>query len=301
MPILEARPVPLGGIRAIEVRRTLPHRERTTVGPWIFCDHYGPTNTPMDVPPHPHTGLATVSWLFSGEIRHDDTAGNHAQVLPGELNMMTAGDGIAHTEVSQSEWIHGVQLWLAYPKAQRGLARRLQHYAPEPVCIGAATVLLFLGSLHGAPSSPVDAPKRALGAEIRLPKSENVALPLDSTLEYAVLADTEPLEVNGERVEPGNLWYADAGLEHLQITNLGADTRCIILGGEPFGESVVMFWNFVGTDHAEVAQQRADWEDPAARAVRFGNVAGYPGAGKRIPAPPLPGVLLRPRANRRKR
>lgn len=301
MPILAARPVPLGGIRAMEVRRTLPHRERTTVGPWIFCDQYGPEKTTMDVAPHPHTGLATVSWLFTGEIRHDDTAGNHTQVLPGELNMMTAGHGIAHTEVSKSEWLHGVQLWLAYPKDQRSLDRRLQHYAPKPEKIGVATVLLFMGSLPGFTPSPIDAPKRALGAEVRLPSNRSVQLPVDKTLEYAVLADTEPLEVNGDRLDPGDLWYVDPGIENLHITNLGKDTRVIILGGEPFNEEVVMFWNFIGTDHAEVAQQRADWEDPETRAIRFGNVEGYTGEGERIPAPPVPGVLMRPRGNRRLR
>ncbi|MDO4685314.1 MAG: pirin family protein [Corynebacterium sp.] len=264
----------------------------------MFCDHYGPEKTTMDVAPHPHAGLATVSWLFAGEIRHDDTAGNHTRVLPGELNIMTAGHGIAHTEVSQSEWLHGVQLWLAYPRHQRNLGRRLQHYVPAPEKFGVATVLLFMGSLPGFTPSPIDAPKQALGAELRLPRRRGIKLPVDSSLEYAVLADTEPLEVNGERLEPGDLWYADAGFEHLQITNLGDNARAIILGGEPFAEDVVMFWNFVGTDHAEVAQQRADWEDPAARANRFGNVEGYTGAGERIPAPPVPNVRMRPRGNR---
>ena len=301
MPVLPPRDVPLGGFRAMRVRRTIPHRERTTVGPWIFCDQYGPERTHMDVAPHPHTGLATVSWLFEGEIRHDDTDDNHTLVLPGELSMMTAGRGIAHTEVSTSEWLHGVQLWLAYPKAERGGPRGLQHYVPTPTRVDAATVLLFMGELPesvGVAPSPIDAPKRALGAEVRLAGGRRVFLPVDPTLEYAVLADNEPLEVNGVALEPGEMWYTDAGVSALTIVAAGSDTRAIVLGGEPFGEQIVMFWNFVGTDHEEVAKQREDWEDPVARAERFGTVQGYMGSGKRIPAPPVPDVLLRPRGNR---
>ncbi|WP_343232076.1 pirin family protein, partial [Mycolicibacterium sp. CBMA 361] len=115
--ILEPREVPLGGPRAMQVRRTLPQRERSLVGAWCFVDHYGPedvrTRPGMDVAPHPHTGLQTVSWLFSGEIEHRDSHGMHEMVRPGELNLMSAGAGICHSEVSTpaTTILHGVQLW----------------------------------------------------------------------------------------------------------------------------------------------------------------------------------------------
>src|SRR5699024_8858206 len=119
MQVLTARDVPLGGPRAMTVRRTLPQRARSLIGAWCFADHYGPddvsTTGGMVVPPHPHTGLQTVSWLFSGEIEHRDTLGTVASVRPGELNLMSAGAGIAHSEVSSpaTTTLHGVQLWVA--------------------------------------------------------------------------------------------------------------------------------------------------------------------------------------------
>ena len=127
--VLEARDVPLGGPRALQVRRTLPQRARTLIGAWCFADHYGPVEVPktggMDVPPHPHTGLQTVSWLFSGEVEHRDSLGSHALVRPGEMNLMTGGRGIAHSEVStpDTERLHGVQLWVALPEALDELRR----------------------------------------------------------------------------------------------------------------------------------------------------------------------------------
>ena len=139
LEILSPRLVPLGGLRAMPVRRTLPQRQRSLIGAWCFADHYGPdrvaTTGGMVVPPHPHTGLQTVSWLFSGEVEHRDSAGVHAMVRPGELNLMTSGYGIAHSEVSTPErdLLHGVQLWVALPEADRDLIREFQHHVPEPV------------------------------------------------------------------------------------------------------------------------------------------------------------------------
>lgn len=136
--VLSARDVPLGGPRAMTVRRTLPQRSRTLIGAWCFADHYGPDDVTetggMDVAPHPHTGLQTVSWLFSGEIEHRDSLGSHAFVRPGELNLMTGGHGISHTEVSTpgTTILHGAQLWVALPEEHRHAERDFQHYVPEP-------------------------------------------------------------------------------------------------------------------------------------------------------------------------
>ncbi|HEV7853061.1 MAG TPA: pirin family protein, partial [Mycobacterium sp.] len=149
--VLHPREVPLGGPRAIRVRRTLPQRERSLVGAWCFADHYGPHDVRdgvgMDVPPHPHTGLQTVSWLFEGEVEHRDSAGVHAFVRPGELNLMTAGAGICHSEVSTAATtvLHGVQLWVALPDSDRDTGRDFAHYAPEPVSVPGAVLRVFLG------------------------------------------------------------------------------------------------------------------------------------------------------------
>src|SRR3954471_1567259 len=131
--VLHPREVPLGGPRAIRVRRTLPQRERSLIGAWCFVDHYGPVAARMDVPPHPHTGLQTVSWLFDGEVEHRDSGGVHAMVRPGELNLMTAGRGIAHSEVSTPDTtsLHGVQLWVALPDDARDVERGFDHHVPD--------------------------------------------------------------------------------------------------------------------------------------------------------------------------
>src|ERR1700750_1628127 len=154
--VLHPREVPLGGPRAIRVRRTLPQRQRSLIGAWCFIDHYGPVSASMDVPPHPHTGLQTVSWLFGGEVEHRDSAGVHAAVRPGELNLMTAGAGICHSEVSTpaTRLLHGVQLWIALPESDRDTARGFDHYVPQAVPIAGATLRVFLGDLEGA-CSPV--------------------------------------------------------------------------------------------------------------------------------------------------
>src|ERR1700760_2392128 len=158
--VLDAREVPLGGPRALRVRRTLPQRPRSLIGAWCFADHYGPENvatgTPMDVAPHPHTGLQTVSWLFAGEVEHRDSLGTHALVRPGELNLMTSGHGICHSEVSTpaTTVLHGVQLWVALPDADRDTGRDFAHYLPEPVSVPGAVLRAFLGSLAGE-TSPV--------------------------------------------------------------------------------------------------------------------------------------------------
>ncbi|WP_162563064.1 pirin family protein, partial [Mycolicibacterium septicum] len=152
--VLHPREVPLGGPRAMLVRRTLPQRDRSMIGAWCFADHYGPHDVRtagrgMDVPPHPHTGLQTVSWLFEGLIEHRDSAGVHAMVRPGELNLMTAGAGICHSEVSTAETtiLHGVQLWVALPDAARDTDRDFAHYAPPPQVLDGATLRVFLGRL----------------------------------------------------------------------------------------------------------------------------------------------------------
>ena len=188
--VLRAREVPLGGPRALMVRRTLPHRDRSFIGAWCFVDHYGPTpvdrDTGMDLPPHPHTGLQTVSWLFEGEIEHRDSGGAHGPVRPGEVNLMTAGHGIAHSEVSTpgTTVLHGVQLWLALPSpACDDAARDFEHYAPQPVEVAAerghAQALVFLGPLAGV-TSPVATYTPLLGAELTM--SPGAVLASTSTL-----------------------------------------------------------------------------------------------------------------------
>jgi redox-sensitive bicupin YhaK (pirin superfamily) len=290
--VLEPRDVPLGGPRAMRVRRTLPQKQRSLIGAWCFCDHYGPEDVSMDVAPHPHTGLQTVSWLFTGEIEHRDSHGVHAHVRPGELNLMTGGRGICHSEVStaSSSILHGVQLWLALPDAHRDAPRDFQHYAPPTVVLDAAEIRVFLGSLAGS-TSPVTTFTPLLGAELVLPAGARIKLDVAPSFEHGVLLDTGDVTVNETALAPGALGYLGTGRNTLTLaTQDGA--RVVLLGGEPFGEQIVMWWNFVGRTHDDISTYRDEWQ---AETDRFGRVEGYD--GERLPAPPLPGGRLRPRGN----
>src|SRR6185437_9912843 len=264
--VLEARDVPLGGPRAMHVRRTLPQRQRSLVGAWCFADHYGPENVAtgarMDVAPHPHTGLQTVSWLFAGEVEHRDSLGTHALVRPGELNLMTSGHGICHSEVSTpaTTVLHGVQLWVALPDADRDRARDFWHYAPPAADLGGATARVFLGTLAGQ-RSPVPAYSPLLGAEIVLTPHARLALPADPAFEHGVLVDAGPVSMSGIRLEPAQLGYRPPGAATVELANLtGVPARVLLLGGTPFEEDIVMWWNFVGRSHEEIAAFRQAWE-----------------------------------------
>jgi redox-sensitive bicupin YhaK (pirin superfamily) len=298
--VLHPREVPLGGPRAITVRRTLPQRERSLIGAWCFADHYGPRDvrggTGMDVPPHPHTGLQTVSWLFSGEVEHRDSAGVRAMVRPGELNLMTAGAGICHSEVSTSATtvLHGVQLWVALPDADRDTGRDFAHYVPQARAIAGAAMRVFLGELDGD-RSPVHTFTPLLGAQLDIDPGAELTLEVDSAFEHGVLLDQGGVAVAGTSLEVADLAFQAAGEDRLEIVNSGpSPARVLVLGGPPFPEELVMWWNFVGRSHQDIAAYRQMWQD---QDPRFGAVQGYQGKVARLPAPPLPNATLRPRPN----
>jgi redox-sensitive bicupin YhaK (pirin superfamily) len=296
--VLSPRDVPLGGPRAMSVRRTLPQRDRTLIGAWCFADHYGPDDVArtggMQIPPHPHTGLQTVSWLFSGEVEHRDSLGSHAFIRPGELNLMTGGYGISHSEVStaRTTLLHGVQLWVALPEEHRNTERDFQHYGPEPVRIDRAEIRVFLGSLAGD-VSPVRTFTPLLGAEITLEPRTAITLAVDTTFEHGVLVDSGQIRVAGAVLGPAELGYVHPGIDTVTLANVSdSPARAILLGGTPFGEEIVMWWNFVGRTHDDIVRARHDWE---AATDRFGIVEGYP--GDRLPAPALPNATILPRKN----
>jgi redox-sensitive bicupin YhaK (pirin superfamily) len=303
--VLEPRDVPLGGPRAMPVSRTLPQRKRSLVGSWCFLDHYGPDDVAatggMHVPRHPHTGLATVSWLFSGDIDHIDSAGNAARVRPGELNLMIAGRGITHQEISTpgTRTLHGVQLWYALPNATRFSENHFEHYAPPVVDAGpGATARVFIGSLAGS-VSPVDTrTPDLLGAELILAAGGAATLEVRRDFEFAALAESGDIVVNGTAIAHRELGYVPSGSDTLTISS-AAGARIILLGGVPFGEQIVMWWNFIGRDHDEIADYRRRYQaemgfetDEVADPLFGSFPAGQPAP---LPAPALPNARLRPR------
>ena len=252
----------------------------------------------MDVPPHPHTGLQTASWLFQGEIEHRDSGGVHQLVRPGELNLMTAGAGICHSEVSTAATtvLHGVQLWVALPDGDRDGPRDFEHHVPEAFSRDGHTLRVFLGELAGQ-RSPVHTFTPLLGAQLDLAAGSRVDLDVDPTFEHGVLLDLGAVEVAGRRLETGDLAYLGPGSTSLRLHNPAEHpARVLLLGGPPFGEDLLMWWNFVARTHDEIVDYRRRWQDGD---PRFGVVRGYSGAVTRLPAPPLPATRLRPRHRRR--
>ncbi|MFB4294189.1 pirin family protein [Nonomuraea sp. ATR24] len=278
--LLEGRSVPLGGPRAMAVSRTLPGVRRRLIGAWCFADAYGPEVTRMRVPPHPHTGLQTVSWLLAGRVLHRDSLGSLREVRPGQLNLMTAGCGISHSEESPHETLHGVQLWVALPGTDRRTAPAFEHHAALPELTGdgfSATV--FMGALGGA-VSPATVFSPLVGAQAAV--DGTAELPLDPAFEHGLLL----LDGEVEPLRAGPLRYLPPGRDRVRLSGRG---RVLLIGGEPFGEEIVMWWNFVGRDHDEIVAFREEW----ASGDGFGVVEGFDGPP--LPAPALPGTRLRPR------
>lgn len=298
--LLMPREVPLGGPRAMLVHRTLPHRDRRMVGAWCFVDHYGPddvTRGPgMQVPPHPHTGLQTVSWLLDGAILHRDSLGTTQRVHPGELNLMTAGRAIAHSEESPSDRppvLHGVQLWVALPDGDRHVEPEFAHHASLPmVSLDGAQARVIIGTFAGA-TSPATAFTPIVGADIVIDAGGRPSLPIDSAFEHGVLALSDGLTVDGTDVPRGAMLVTEPGRVEVTLKASAGPGRALLIGGEPFAEELVMWWNFVARTHEEIVDARADWE----AGHRFGEVRGY--HGDRLPAPPLPAARLRARPRRR--
>ena len=307
--VIEPRDVPLGGVRAMNVRRTLPHRTRRTIGAWCFLDHYGPDNVleheGMFVPPHPHTGLQTVSWLFRGEIEHRDALGSHQLIAPGEMNLMTAGYGISHSEVSteRDPVLHGVQLWVVLPKAERHAAPAFSHTVAKRIELdartGAAELFVFMGELAGA-RAKAQGMSELVGAEILLPAGGELTLDLDPRFEYGVLVDSGDVRVNGVAVSAHALGVIDVGETSLALTAGDEDARLLLIGGEPLREEFVMWWNFIGDTHDEVVAAREAWmtevverEGSMSTATRFVDVPGFDGPP--LPAPRMPNTRLKPR------
>lgn len=289
--IIEGTPVALGGPRGLDVTRTLPSKQRRMVGAWCFLDAYGPQRLDgspgMRVGPHPHIGLQTVSWLVAGEIVHRDSLGNRQEIRPGQLNLMTAGRGISHSEetpAAHSDVLQGIQLWVALPDGDRDVPPSFTQHARLPaVTDGGLTATVLMGELAGA-RSPARCHTPLLGAEVTLAAGSRAVLPLRPDFEYAVLVIDGAATVADVPVRPGPLLYLGEGRSELRLA-AGPETRLMLLGGEPFAERIVMWWNFVGRDHDEIVAARQAWADRAGGGP-FGTVRGYDGPD--IPAPPMP-------------
>jgi len=288
LELTEARDGRVGGMT---VRRLMPLRLRRSVGAWCFVDHYGPMSVDgvagMQVPPHPHIGLQTVTWLISGNVLHRDSLGTEQMIRPGQLNLMTAGRGIAHSEESPDEHdrtLHGVQLWVALPDASRHVEPTFSHHAELPSAgIGGFEVTVFAGSLGGA-RSPAVMFSEIVGAELATARDGSGSIPLTVAHEHVIFVATGSAGVEGTVLAPGQLLYLATGRDQVGVS-APEGSRLFLLGGIPLGEQLLMWWNLVARSPEEIAAAAADW-----REGRFGTVTGY--RGEPMPAPPLDATRL---------
>jgi len=256
-------------VGSLTVQRALPRRGRRTVGSWCFADVMGPIAEASDggIGPHPHIGLQTVPWLLQGELVHHDSLGSEQPIRPGQLNLMTAGRGVAHAEEAPGSGpLHGIQLWVAQPEATRHGDPAFEHHAELPALElpgGQATVLV--GALGGI-ASPARRDTEHVGVELRIDGADE--LPLDERFEHAVLPVSGELTVDGVAVPTAHLAYLSPERTSVRVETSGPAVA-LLLGGEPFPDPLVMWWNYVARTRDEVASAHTEW---TARAERFGTV-----------------------------
>lgn len=291
---IESWPAQHAQLGPLTIRRALPIRQRRMVGPWCFLDRYGPltfqAGKPMDVAPHPHMGLQTVSWLLDGEVLHRDSLGFESLIVAGELNVMTSGRAIAHSEETpghSSGVLNGVQLWVALPDAVRNTDPAFNHYQKLPVIEsrdGSATVIM--GSLEGV-HSPALSFSPMIGAQLSIVRGGELWLDLNRRFEHALFVLDGTATLEGESLSPDILYYLAPDRAELSLSSPDG-ARLLLLGGTPFEERILMWWNFVARTHDEIERARSEWQTGA----RFGEVKGY--AGPRIDAPALIGRAAPP-------
>lgn len=272
----------------MSVRRALPTRQRRLVGAWCFLDHLGPVDFPagsgMHVGAHPHTALQTFTWLIDGEVLHRDSLGSEQVIRPGQVNLMTAGRGIVHTEDSLAEGsrLHAAQLWIALPAALADCPPAFEHYPELPRWEEEGCAFTLLAGSWVGYRAPARLYSPLVGLDLHSTGGAVVDLPLDPAFEYGVLPMTGSASLDGEPLAMDEFAYLPVGGRSLRL-QLSADSRVLLLGGMPFSDPVVMWWNFVGTSKEAIATAQREWE---AGGLRFSPVAG--GDGRRLVAPPLP-------------
>lgn len=283
-PHIEASPARHTQLGPIEIRRLLPLRERRMVGPWCFLDRYGPltfdAGHPMDVPPHPHIGLQTVTWLLDGEVLHRDSLGSEVMLRPGGLNLMTSGRGIAHSEdtpAQNSGRLNGVQLWVALRNESRHGDPMFESHPELPeVDLQGGRMKVIIGGVSPATTfSPI------IGAELQV--ESKVEVPLRKDFEHALLLLDGNATIDGEAAVPDVLYYLGTGRDQLSIKG---STRILLLGGAPFGETILMWWNFVARTHEEIVAAGERWMGGGFGQVRGAAAPPTPLPSMKGPRPP---------------
>jgi redox-sensitive bicupin YhaK (pirin superfamily) len=269
--LLEPRERDLGD--GFFVRRLLPSAKRRAVGPFVFFDHFGPTTLPpgkgLDVRPHPHINLATVTYLFDGEIVHRDSLGSHQKIQPGDINWMTAGRGIVHSERTDSALrargasVHGLQLWVALPREHEEAPPAFNHYPAAELpefSDGGVDMRLLVGEAFGR-RSPVTTFSRLVYLDVRMRAGATVELPDDEAvhLDLGAYVVEGSVTAGGQPFTPAHMMLFRAGRRiHLRAET---DSRFVVVGGDPFPEPRHIWWNFVSSSEARIDQAARDWRE----------------------------------------
>ena len=272
---------------SLSIWRALPVKDKRLIGPWCFLDRFGPLSftdgKPMDVAPHPHIGLQTVTWLFDGEVVHDDSLGSEAVLRPGGVNVMTSGGGITHAEQTPRDHtgrLNGVQLWVALLDRDRHMPGAFDHVKEVPLLeTPGGAVRVFAGSL-GSAASAAPHYSEIVGADLDVRARSTIEMPLNTVYEHAVLVVAGDCSLEGQPLEQRVLYYLGTQRSDVSVSSRDGG-QVLLIGGPPFPETILMWWNFVARRPEEIAEARADWE--AHR--RFGDVTAY--NGPRLSAPAL--------------
>ena len=270
------------------VRRILPSRQQRMVGAWCFLDHAGPVEFApergMHVGAHPHIGLQTFTWLLEGEVVHRDSLGNEQIIRPGQVNLMTAGRGVVHTEdtLVDGQRLHAAQLWIALPPDVQDCAPDFAHHPDLPEWQANTATLTLLAGEYGGRKAPTQVYSPLLGLDITSTAAVTVDIEMRPDFEYGLLPLTGSASLGDECFQADEFAYLGRGRESLRL-NLAPNSKVLLLGGEPFAEPVLMWWNFVGFTKAAIAEAQSQWERGDAR---FGPVGDE--LGPRLMPPPLP-------------
>ena len=275
-------------LAGLPLRRALPRRERRMIGAWCFLDHFGPLSVSpgggMHVGPHPHIGLQTFSYLLDGELQHRDSLGSEQRIVPGQVNLMTAGRGISHAEHTPADYrgvLHGVQLWIALPDAQRHCEPSFQHIAAPPCWQDGGWDLSLLAGESAGRRSDADIHSPLLALALRTEGNADLQLSLNPGFEHGLLVLAGSVQVDGDSLTPGSLLALDCGQTEIHLQS-AQSASVLLIGGAPFEEEIVMWRNFVARQHKEMVRATDDWN--AGRG--FGQLADD--LAEPIPAPITP-------------
>ncbi len=273
------------------IKRALPSRHKRLIGAWCFLDHAGPVVFPqgegLDVGPHPHTGLQTLTWMIAGTMMHTDSLGSRQLIRPKQLNLMTAGYGISHTEVAPETetHLHAAQLWIALPDDKMNMAPRFDHYPELPVVEKDQVEFTVLVGEFLHTRSPVAVHSELLGVDLSAQESTATRIELNPKFEYGFLVLEGTAEVNGHELTDDNMVVLEPGMTEIEI-RLHKGSRVLLLGGEPFESPILLWWNFVGRTQEQLRQAREHWIN---QDERFGTIPDYP--GPRLEAPAFPDTM----------